>query len=204
MRSCAALAMLLCSACTFSPNSAAIDADGDDDIDAPPGAVDAADRDATIIDATIIDAATDVAIDARPPCPTDYNLTVAGSRYARRTMTADYPAALADCADDLAGQTHLATFENGDLETVIVMSGAGNSDDYFVGGECNTTGMTCDAQANWFWTASNAPVATTLWSVLEPRGGYQHAYAERFGGGNWRMVSSPGITARMYLCECDR
>lgn len=158
--------------------------------------------DAALIDApAAIDAPTDAAIDARPSCPAEYTVVVGAARYSLRAAPAAHDVATADCADDRAGRTHLATFENADLDAVMNLSGLGDTDQAYIGGECNSVGASCDVQSAWFWIASATAVAASLWDLGEPSAGFAHSYVDH-GSGAWK-INSGGTALRAYLCECD-
>lgn len=209
MRSGAVLMVVSIAACTFSPPGASPDAVSGDDDARNDG--DAATIDGSVIDAAPIDAPTDAAIDAAPtdaaidaaiPCPVGYTTTVGTARYARRVTPSTHATAITDCDDDLPGRTHLATFEGADLDAVISATAAGNSDSYYVGAECNTTGEACDDRAPWFWQVSATAVAPALWATNEPSQGLNHSFTRR-DMSQWRLLSSGGTVLRGYICECD-
>ncbi|MBL8622294.1 MAG: hypothetical protein JNK64_13355 [Myxococcales bacterium] len=186
---------VVASACGFTPAGDT----GDDSQDAavgdgaePDGAtLDSAGPDARAIDAAPIDA---------PACPATYTVSSGGGRYSFRLGPASIATAGADCDDDLTGRTHLATFENGDLEAVLTAVGASSVTTAYVGGRCDDA-LDCDAKSNWFWQGSQAAIPSNLWSSGEPSGDLPFAFVEDRNG--WGLLSSGGTIARAYLCECE-
>lgn len=185
----------LTAACGFTPagdlNGANVDAA---DPDGAPGATDAQAADAQATDAR-------PPIDAAPACPAAYTVNNGGGRYASRVGPATVTAAAADCDDDLPGRTHLATFENGDLDAVLTAIGASSVTTLYVGGRCDDA-LDCDTKSNWFWNgAAGVAIASNLWSGGEPSGDLPFTFVQDDNG--WGLVSSGGTITRGYLCECD-
>jgi hypothetical protein len=142
---------LAAAACGFHP---AGDVNGDDaTADAAAADGPAGDSPAPV-DARVIDA---VPIDARPACPAAYSVVSGGARYAYHAVLATITIAAADCDDDLAGRTHLATFEGSDVEAVLTAVAAGPADTVYIGGRCDDA-LDCDLRASWFWQGSAAAV----------------------------------------------
>ena len=191
MRAWPIVTTLLTAACGFTP---AGDVAGGDEVDA--AAADGAVADAGAIDARLVDARP---IDAAG-CPAAYGVVSGGGRYAFRVGPADLGGAAADCDDDLPGRTHLATFENGDLDAVLTAVGASSVTTAYVGGRCEDA-LDCDVKNNWFWQGSLVAIPSNLWSSSEPSGDLPFAFAQDSNG--WGLVSSGGTTMRPYLCECD-
>ncbi len=183
---------------------------GDDDVnppgDGPPGgdAADAGDVDPTDgpdPDAPI-DAAIDAPIDAPPPaCPGSYNIVTSTGRYSFRPIAAQHAAAQADCNDDAAGRTHLATFESpGSFDDDLATINPGNSALPFIGASCGD--IDCDNPDNWRWT-TGVRVDDTLWEDSEPGGLAQTIASAIRNGGVWRVQSMSALETRPYICECD-
>lgn len=187
---------LLASACGFTPAGDPGDTTGDDaavrDSAASDGATpDASGPDARAIDATPIDAAG---------CPAAYDVTSGGGRYAYRATPVAISTAAADCDDDLPGRTHLATFENNDIDAVLTAVGASSVADVYVGGRCDGA-LDCDVKSNWFWQGSQVAIPSNVWNSSEPSGDLEFSYVVDNNG--WKLVSSAGLIVRSYLCECD-
>lgn len=186
---------MVASACGFTPAGDT----GDDRQDAavrdgagPDGATpDSAGPDARAVDAAPIDA---------PACPAAYTVDSGGGRYAFRLGPASIATAGADCDDDLPGRTHLATFENGDIDAVLTAVAASSVTTVYVGGRCDDA-LDCDVKSNWFWQGSQAAIPSNLWQGGEPSGDLPFSFVEDQNG--WSLLSSGGTIARAYLCECD-
>ena len=181
---------LLTAACGFSPAGDVNAGDGIDAAEAD-GAVADGGTDSGTVDARVVDAAG---------CPATYGIVSGGGRYAFRVGPADVSGAAADCDDDLLGRTHLATFENGDLDAVLTAVGASSVTTAYVGGGC-VDALDCDVKSNWFWQGSQVAIPSNLWSSGEPSGDLPFAFVQDDNG--WGLLSSGGTLARAYLCECD-
>jgi len=221
------MVLITLTACGFNPSGSgtsgddggggddgplAIDAAEDDGaaIDAP-APIDAATIDApTPIDAPAIDAAPPIdaaTIDARPSCPVGYNVTFNGSLYAFRQIAAMYSVARADCGDDLAGRTHLATFEiAADLDPAVAAVNPGNNAQPFVGAVCADSTADCTQMASWTWATGGA-VDATLWATGQPNNGLTQKITDvergMGPGGNWQLNNTEATQTRPYICECD-
>ncbi|MBZ0237692.1 MAG: C-type lectin domain-containing protein, partial [Deltaproteobacteria bacterium] len=174
-------------------------------------AIDAATIDAAMIDARAdarVDAATpdarvDAATDARPMCPGTYDVTFQGSRYRFGAIAVVWSVAAADCADDLPGRTHLATFEvAADMDGAIAAVNPGNSAEPLVGAEC--TASDCGPPIAWTWV-TGGNVSPTLWQTGQP----DNDTTEKAGAairemGTWKLQNvTTSLTTRPFICECD-
>lgn len=188
-------------ACGFNPegeghgtdDGLAIDAPDTDDGDGP------AELDAAPIDARVIDAPD---LDARLPCPVEYNVSTLHGNYSFRVVAAQHAVASADCADDLAGRTHLATFENeaaydGDIAAV----NPGDTAVPYVGGVCSA--IDCAITTNWFWSTGSA-IDPIIWKADQPNNGATQlvTVAEQVDG-TWVLNNTEAFQTRPYICECD-
>ncbi|HVV83261.1 MAG TPA: C-type lectin domain-containing protein [Kofleriaceae bacterium] len=201
----ATLAMvLLVGACRFEPTGGA--RAGDDD--GPPSPVDAAELDGSPVDARAIDAA---AIDAQlvdapgGPCPGNYDIAFNGEFYAFRPVAMQYAQAKADCADDLAGRTHLATFELAAIMNAAIGDvNPGDQATPWVGAEC-ITGLDCSFTLSWLWI-TGFPVSSTLWDSMQPHHSETErvARAERNNDGVWQLANVDATATLPYICECDQ
>lgn len=185
---------VVASACGFTPAGET----GDNGADAavadgatPDGVTPDGALDARAIDAAPIDA---------PACPATYTVMSGGGRYGFRPGPADITGAAADCDDDLPGRTHLATFENGDLDAVLTAVGASSVTTAYVGGRCDDA-LDCDVKNNWFWQRSLVAIPSNLWDSGEPSGDLPFTFVQ--DRGTWGLLSSGGTIERAYLCECD-
>lgn len=189
---------LLCfalAACSFSPQaiSASSDAAGD----------------SLGIDTVPIDAPVDMAIDARlfdpaTDCPNNYNLVIAGltSHYRSITNDADWPSHHADCADDLAGATHLIVF---DSPNELALLGQQAAFRYLVGYFQVTNQAAVDV--GWL-TVTGGTVPSSVWLAGQPNDndGVEDGEQDR---GFINFQTGPGIQdgpsnfATNAMCECD-
>jgi len=202
------LAVVLAAAtvgCRFSPAGELADDDDDgvEPVDGDDG--DDGDDGAPAVDAAVgLDALT-ASTDAPPPCPADYAVALGGVRYVRRATATTIATARADCADDLAGRTALATFElAADLPAVLASVGVPNDDQLWVGATCAFTTFGCEGAASWTWD-SGGPVAASLWAFTEPNNGFTELSAIVTRGlGGWQMASTGTlpIETHPYLCAC--
>ena len=149
--------------------------------------------DAATIDAAMIDAAM---IDARPPCPASYDVQFQGSNYRFVAVALTNGPAALDCNDDLAGRTHLATFEvAGDMDGAIVAINPGNSAEVLVGAECNAND--CSATNQWTWVTGTA-VSATLWIGGQPDNGtLEKVGASARDMGNWKQIGRASCRERV-------
>jgi hypothetical protein len=167
--------------------------------------IDAAIIDAATIDAATIDAPTDAPTDApvdAAACPGTYGAVVNGGRYRYVATPGLRVFAAADCDDDLAGRTHLATFETAsDIDPVLSAINPGNSIDAFVGAACGA--FDCSDMAAWSWDTGGA-VAATAWELGQPDNGTtEKAGAVRRAMGTWHLHNTTATSTLPYVCECD-
>lgn len=186
-----------CAACSFRPNGAV----GDDG-----GADDAAAADAPADHDGAADAAIDAAgSDARPPCPASYDVIplAGGSRYRLVLVAATFGVAAADCNDDLFLRTHLATFENGDLDAIMTLANPGNQAQVLVGATCVVPAV-CNRRTSWAWIGGGGSIADALWGNMQPAAFDDDVAESSRTQGTWTLDSVSSLTAtRPYLCECD-
>ncbi len=178
---------------------------GGDDSDAAAGDA-AGPTDAAVgIDAIAVTVDAAVSVDARPPCPAAYTIAQGGSRYVRRSGADTIAGARGDCADDLAGRTMLATFENAaDLDAVIDQTGAPGSERLWVGARCTSTSFGCAGPKSWTWD-TGADLAPTLWVQGEPDNPFtDHSAAALKTGPSWKLMSTGTVPVEThpYVCEC--
>lgn len=175
-----------------APNDAAVGDDG--------GEVDAADIDAQIVDAREIDAPPP---DARPMCPTQYDVVRPSGNYDFRQIAMIQFVAEADCADDLPGRTHLATWEvPATFDADIAAIDPGNSAVVFVGGTCPDA-ADCAIAANWTWLTGGA-IDVSLWGVMQPNNGLtQKRLMAHRPNGTWVLNNIESSQTFPYICECD-
>lgn len=195
-----ATVVVLATSCRFDPS-------GD-----PRLLVDAAEiADAAPRDAMPLDASPDAAVvidgrpvDARPPCPTTYDVSSGGGRYVFRPIAMQHALAAADCADDLPGRTHLATFELvGLMDGAIDAVNPGMNATPWVGARC--VGLDCNLTVSWVWTTL-IPIDGTAWTALQPDNGATEKVAraeQDRADGIWRLTNVAATSTLPYICECD-
>ena len=198
-----AVVVIVAGSCRFDPTGGT--GPPGDDTASDAAVVDAAAIDASVIDARVIDArAIDArAIDARLPCPTSYDVSSNGGRYSFRPIAMQHQLAEGDCADDLPGRTHLATFELGVTMTAVIEDvNPGAQATPWVGATCVGD---CRLTLAWLWS-SNVPVSPLLWAPQQPHGGGDKvARVERQPTtlADWRLVNVSPSSTLPYICECD-
>lgn len=203
-----ALAIVVVGGCGFNPSGEGPLGDGDaPGVDADSGG-DGAEADGAEIDAAVPDAPVDAAIDAlpidaRPPCPTQYDVPRASGLYDFRQIAAIHFLAEADCADDLPGRTHLATWEvAAGFDDDIAAIDPGNSAVVFVGGICGDT-ADCADMANWTWVTGGA-IDASLWGPGQPNNGLtQKRLMTHRPNGTWVLNNIESSQTLPYICECD-
>ena len=191
--------VVMVAACRFSPD----DGTGvsGDAASADAAAADASAIDAAVIDAQVIDAAP---ADARPPCPTSYDVTHQGRRYDFRQIAQQQALAALDCADDLAGRTHLATFEiPADVDGALTAINPGIQATPYVGAKCGA--VDCNFAASWVWITDVA-IDAAAWAEFQPDNGLTERAVriERDrNDGHWRLVNVVPTSTLPYICECE-
>ncbi len=195
------------------PDGTEIDAAQIDAAQIDAAQVDAAQVDAAVIDAAVIDAAMiDAAVDAVPTdaavdavaCPVGYGVTSGTSRYRYVATTATFATATADCADDLPGRTHLATFETAaDLDPTADLLAPLTATNVWIGATCTPAGSApCNLRASWVWITGGA-VAESLWQTGQPSATDQLGGAIRQVATVWRLNDQAVTESPPYICECD-
>jgi hypothetical protein len=181
---------LLLPACSFDPagvphdgSAPVLDANGPD---APGG-------DAPIGDGAPADAAP---VDAAPTCPDGYQAAAGLGHYRFVDANATWAVALADCADDLPGLTHLAVIGD-DAENDHADDVSGTRDVWI--------GATDAADEGVWLDVLGAAQVYDNWALFEPNNGGvsgpdEHC-AELYDGGAWNDLRCE--MPLRYLCECD-
>ncbi len=193
------------------PNDGAVDAAAVDATTVDAAAVDAMPPDAMPPDAMPPDAMPPDAMppdamppDAMPPdamaptCPAGYTASGSASvpsSYRFVDSTETFATAVSDCANDLAGKTHLAIIDDA-TERGVVDARAGNRTVWI--------GITDAADEGTWLTVRGAAATYFNWATGEPNNAFGvEDCGEMQDGGAFNDASCGGATQRRYVCECD-
>ncbi|MEO8705822.1 MAG: hypothetical protein ABI867_37675 [Kofleriaceae bacterium] len=196
-------------ACSFSPPQGQ-PADLDDGpppidvsdviIDAPPALIDAK---------VFLDAPIDAPFDPAAQCPGTYDIALvdatSSSRYRVILTTASWPTQAADCANDLAGATHLVVFETV-TEAQMLGAATGTPSTYHVGYLQEPNQPTVGA--GWH-TVIGDDVAgdSAIWATGQPNdnaGVENNQQNFSFVGEDSLLVQDgPANFPAAAICECD-